>query len=137
MFCSIVLQSASPSYSGGNHLSAQYTRCICPSLRSFPLRRLPYQIWVSRSRGLPRSTPTVSGRTPSLWHFQGIRTISNDLGAFPAVSPVKTELPWLIVWPGTNTTGISACASMDFPLCPKRHSDYPNAIEGIPDRCIL
>jgi hypothetical protein len=27
-----------------------------------------------------------------------------------------TRLPWLMNWPGTNTTGISARASMDFPL---------------------
>ncbi len=39
-----------------------------------------------------------------------------DLGIFPAVSREDSRLPWLMNWPGTNTTGISACASMDFPL---------------------
>ena len=32
------------------------THAVCPFPRSFPWERRPYQIWVSRSRGLPRST---------------------------------------------------------------------------------
>ncbi len=36
----------------------------------------PTIIWVSRSWGLPRSTLLISKQAPSLWHFQGIHTIS-------------------------------------------------------------
>jgi len=38
--------------------------------------------------------------------------IINNLGYFVAVN----YLPWLIVSPSTNTTFISECVSMDFPL---------------------
>jgi hypothetical protein len=75
----------------------------------------PTIIWVSRSWGLPRSTLSISGKAPSLWHFYRYSChIPENLGIFPAVS--SRLLPWLIFSPGTNTTGISACASMDFPL---------------------
>lgn len=47
------------------------------SVGSIPARHFPYQIWVSRSWGLPRSTFKVSFEAPSLWHFQGIRPISS------------------------------------------------------------
>lgn len=41
----------------------------------------------------------------------------------------QLALPGLIDWTGTNTTGIAACASMDFPLIHQRTSDCPNIPE--------
>lgn len=41
-----------------------------PSLRLIPLGRFPYQIWVSRSQGLPRSIFPVARKATFLWHFQ-------------------------------------------------------------------
>lgn len=72
---------------------------------------LPF-VWVARSRGLPRSTVKVSLDASSLWHFQGYLSVACALGIFPAVTKIA---PWLMVSPGTNTTSITACASMDFP----------------------
>ena len=74
-----------------------------------------YQIWISRLRGLPRSTRYVSTPASSLWHLKGFGH------GFPFRRQLRRQLslPGLIDSAGTNTTGITACASMDFPLTVK------------------
>jgi hypothetical protein len=111
MFCSFVLQATGiVSYSGGNHLSASKRVLLALLSVHFLREGAPTMIWVAHSRGLPRSTFAISRKASSLWHFQGNHTISQirDLGTFPAVSLANAKLPWLMVSPGTNTTGISA-----------------------------
>lgn len=54
-----------------------------PLIVKFLREGAPTIIWVSRSRGLPRSTLTISCKTTSLWHFQGINTISKRLRCVP------------------------------------------------------
>ena len=85
MFCSFVLKRPSVSYSGGNHLSTDESSSVL-LLVQFLRESAPTIIWVSRSWGLPRSTLSISEKAPSLWHFQGIHTISEGLRYFPAVS---------------------------------------------------
>lgn len=86
MFCTIVLQTTSVSYIGGNHLSTNIYMFVLLFVH-FLRESAPTIIWVSRSWGLPRSTLFISEKATSLWHFQGIHTISMiDLGVFPAVS---------------------------------------------------
>lgn len=63
------------SYSGGNHLSTDHNRPVL-LLVHFLREGAPTIIWVSRSRGLPRSTLNISVQAPSLWHFQGSYAIS-------------------------------------------------------------
>jgi len=127
MFCTFVLQADFSSYAGGNHLSTGDGAPVPPSVHFLPEGSSTI-IWVSRSRGLPRSTSAVSSGTASLWHFQGYDAISCDLGASPAVSPAEAGLPWLMNSPGANTTVIADRASMDFPLHSLSEcSDYPNA----------
>ena len=79
-----------------------------PSIRFL---KFPYQIWVSRLWGLPRSTLNVSKETPSLWHFQE-RFHSLRLRINSAVS----FLPEFIFSFSIITTIITDGASMDFPL---------------------
>ena len=100
---------------------------FCPSPRSIPRKKAPLPlIWVSRSWGLPRSTLSISGKATSLWHFYRYSChIRKGLRHFPGRQQFKL-LPKLIFSPGTNTTGISARASMDFPLQHKCCSNYPN-----------
>ena len=78
---------------------------------SFQAWKFPYQIWVSRLWGLPRSTLNVSKETPSLWHFQE-RFHSLRLRINSAVS----FLPEFIFSFSIITTIITDGASMDFPL---------------------
>ena len=61
MFCTIVLQTTFVSYSGGNHLSTDPYRSVL-LLVHFLRESAPTIIWVSRSWGLPRSTPAISAR---------------------------------------------------------------------------
>jgi hypothetical protein len=115
-------------YSGGNHLSTNDISSVL-LLVHFLGESAPTIIWVSHSWGLPRSTLFISEKATSLWHFQSIHTISiKNLGIFPAVNQFRHQLPWLMTSPSTNTTRISACVSMDFPLHGKPCSDYPNVI---------
>lgn len=104
------------SYFGGNHLSTE-TLSFCPSSHSFPRKKAPLPlIWVSRSWGLPRSTLSISRKATSLWHFYRYSChIPKGLRHFPSRQQFNL-LPKLIFSPGTNTTGIAARASMDFPL---------------------
>lgn len=96
MFCSIVLRTGLPSYSGGNHLSPGASSPPGSLSVQFLRESSPTIIWVSRSWGLPRSTLNVSIKTSSLWHFQSIRAIFvKNLGRFPAVSP-KMDYPDLL-----------------------------------------
>ncbi len=107
------------SYKGGNHLSTDRSLSF-PSFISEE-KGAPTIIWVSRSWGLPRSTLFISEETTSLWHFYRYSChILLGLRQFP--SRQSSRLPWLIVSPSTNTTSISACASMDFPLQISIHS---------------
>lgn len=54
-----------------------HPRCH-PSLRSVPSGRFPYQIWVSRSQGLPRSISPVAREATFLWHFQRTRVSGRE-----------------------------------------------------------
>ena len=84
----------------------------------------PTKVWVASLRGLPRSTSSVSRRTTSLWHFQTYSDLSKDLAFSVAVT--DCSVPRLIVSPSTNTTSITAGASMDFPHENIKSSrDYP------------
>ena len=87
-----------------------YLHC-CPHRPSIRSLKFPYQIWVSRLWGLPRSTLSVSRKTTSLWHFQE-RFHSLRLRIDSAVSC----LPKFIFSFSINTTFIAEGASMDFPL---------------------
>lgn len=53
----------------------------------FQEKSAPTKIWVAHSRGLPRSTNSVSTIASSLWHFQGYSSIGFPLALFPAVIP--------------------------------------------------
>ena len=123
MFCTIVLITCT-SYTGTSVvticLHIFFSQKYVSFIRWIPLNKCSYQIWIAHSRGLPRSTFYISIKATSLWHFQTILTVSiNDLGYFIAVK----LMPWLIVSSSTNTTIISDCVSMDFPLY--HYSDYP------------
>ena len=87
-----------------------YLHC-CPHRPSIRSLKFPYQIWVSRLWGLPRSTLSVSRKTTSLWHFQE-RFHSLRLRINSAVS----YLPEFIFSFSIITTIITDGASMDFPL---------------------
>jgi len=52
------------------HRATIYLHC-CPGSISFHLAGFPYQIWVSRLWGLPRSTPSVSQRLRHCGTFTG------------------------------------------------------------------
>lgn len=67
----------------GNHLSA--ITCLFASVH-FRAKSAPTIVWVARSRGLPRSTNTISCIASSLWHFQGYFDIACTLVIFPAVT---------------------------------------------------
>ena len=90
MFCSRLLKRQLPRKSSSNHLSTIIDRL---SIRSIPFRECPYLIWVSHSRGLPRSTFTISRKASSLWHFQEASTMSKGLGITSAVS-CYTAIPY-------------------------------------------
>jgi hypothetical protein len=91
MFCSFVLQTTLVSYSGGNHLSTDELSSVLLFVH-FLRESSPTIIWVSRSRGLPRSTLLISEKAPSLWHFQSIHTISSSrLRYFPCRQPIFTS----------------------------------------------
>lgn len=63
----------------GNYLSA----ISCPFASvEFRAKSAPTIVWVARSRGLPRSTNTVSCIASSLWHFQGYFDIARSLSHF-------------------------------------------------------
>jgi len=104
-----VLQAVFTSHQGGNHLT--HSMLWCP-FGSFPARHFPYQIWVSRTWGLPRSTFIVSNKASSLWHFQGYFAISEDVGILPAVN--NFLLP-RVISSSMRTPNISVWASTDFP----------------------
>lgn len=57
----------------------------------------------------------------SLWHFQTYLHMAEALALSAAVT--VCTVPRLI-GPGTNTTGITACAGMDFPQPTKVDRDY-------------
>ena len=76
-----------------------YLRIIRLSL-SFPTGKVPLPyFWVTRSRGLPRSTLRVSTKTSSLWHFQkDNRILGKNVGVPYAVSPgTRTALTYRFV----------------------------------------
>lgn len=103
-----------------NHLS---TALQSGKTVRFQLSHAPTEIWVASLRGLPRSTSHVSMRTPSLWHFQSYCDLSEDLASSLAVT--YFYVPRLMHSPSTNTTSITAGASMDFPHGDKSPRDYP------------
>ncbi len=78
---------------------SQISKSISLSFIDF---KFPYRIWVSRLRGLPRSTPTVSRRSRLCGTFTAFRSIVvTTLGR---KQPSAITLPGLIVSSGTNTT---------------------------------
>ena len=100
MFCTIT---------GDKHLS------IILILESVlvPYQGSPTKIWVSHSRGLPRSTFFISKENRHYGTFIPNITISKDLGYLGAV---RINLPKVIFSLSVNTTIITDCVSMDFPL---------------------
>lgn len=109
-----------------NHLSTVFTVRI--SVR-FHSSHAPTKVWVASLRGLPRSIFYVSIKTSSLWHFQVYFDISKDLAILTAVTPY--DVPRLMNSPSTNTTGITASASMDFPHGRDLPRDYPKIAQLI------
>lgn len=93
----------------GSHLSEP---CGSSLLASFCFGEFSYQIWISRLRGLSRSTRSVSRR---LRHCDALWNLTMGL-AFRIGSAVSHRLPGLIDWTSTITTAITGGASMDFPL---------------------
>ncbi len=89
----------------------------------------PTKFWVSRSWGLPRSTPAISNRTSSLWHFQSIHTVSKRLRCFPCRQLVLAALAYDFTR-HEHYGHLSTVRAWTF-LYNKRCSDYPNAIKGI------
>jgi len=84
MFCFHVLKRLAPCTGGQQSSICKFAPAS--SSVHFLQKSAPTIIWVSRSRGLPRSTCIISYTAPSLWHLQGISAISEDLGVLPAVS---------------------------------------------------
>jgi hypothetical protein len=115
------------SYFGGNHLSTK-TNVFVLLLVHFQGRKRPYLNLGFSLVGFTRSTSFISERATSLWHFYRYSChIRWGLRHFPGRQQ-NPLLPWLIFSPGTNTTNISVCASMDFPLQLVSCSNYPNVI---------
>lgn len=125
MFCTPVLIAVSLARWSDNHLSAP-----SGAFRSvrFQSGSSPTIVWVSRSWGLPRSTLTVSGQTPSLWHFQEACTISEDLGTSSAVNLRCLHLSFRVarsLQPSQAVrawTFLKACA----PRLSRPHSHFPH-----------
>lgn len=67
-----------PRTKSGSHLSMASEDTIRP-FRLIPSGRFPYQIWVSRSQGLPRSIFSVARKATFLWHFQRTRASERAL----------------------------------------------------------
>ncbi len=84
-FVSTVLKRCITSYVCGWQSSIYRLLSVFLSVQ-FLQENAPTIIWVSHSWGLPRSTCIVSYTAPSLWHFQRLSAISEDLGLHPAVS---------------------------------------------------
>ena len=75
MFCSHRTQTTLSLVPGGNHLSTDEITSVL-LLVHFLREGAPTIIWVSHSWGLPRSTCKFPNTASSLWHFQGMSTIS-------------------------------------------------------------
>ncbi len=86
MFCTIVLQTTSVSYSGGNHLSTDAKHLSFPLFSSS--RKMPLPSFGFLARGVYLVPPfPFLGRLRHCGTFTGIHTISEtDLGVFPAVN---------------------------------------------------
>lgn len=84
--------------------------------RSFPTQEdAPTYILGCSQMGFTAFHLTRFHVSSSLWHFQGIHTISKDLGIFPAVKDFS--LPNLMNSVSIQTPIISDWVSVDFPLC--------------------
>lgn len=86
-----------------------------PVSASFGLHQFPYQIWVSRLRGLPVPPDLFPGQLVSVALLKAEHHEPKFLGEQHS-RLLPEQHPSLIDWTGTNTTVISDCASMDFPL---------------------
>lgn len=77
----------------------------------------PTIIWVSRSRGLPRSTSSVAGRARLCGTLWLIGTPGVPFAAVdgPGTCPEAGRPPPRVA-PGANTPSLAARASLDFPL---------------------
>lgn len=89
------LNGGQPGTRSCSHLTIDQTNDQSIHSVEFPPDGAPTVIWVAHSWGLPRSTSSVSRRTTSLWHFQGIHPIAEALGYFPRRQPSRnpTALP--------------------------------------------
>ncbi len=113
MFCTFVLQTTFISYEGGNHLSTDESSSVLLFVH-FLRESSPTIIWVSRSRGLPRSISSVSRRTSSLWHFQDTLSLSRwTEHDFSAVRRVNSLCPPLQM--ARTLRASQHRASLDFP----------------------
>lgn len=105
MFCSLKRCS---------HLSIRKTRIPKPISVSFICFEFPYQIWVSRLRGLPTFHLSGFPDSSSLWHFYSLMIMINDLRS--SSSRQNQFCPDLSLHPAQTLRAIAARASMDFPL---------------------
>ena len=91
---------------------------LCSVFASVRLDRLPYQIWVSRLRGLPVPSALFPEQLVSVALLQHEYRSSSlpSLSPQASMQPSGRNLPGFIVSSSTNTTVIADRASMDFPL---------------------
>jgi len=88
MFCSIVLLATTSR----TPVVIIYLQVKSPVLLfvQFLRESAPTIVWVSRSRGLPRSTLPISEKAPSLWHFYRYSCHILRLRHFPCRQPLET-----------------------------------------------
>lgn len=69
--------------------------CLLNNLVSYSVyfqsKSAPTNVWVARSRGLPRSTNFISKVASSLWHFQGYSGIACALALFSCRNSLINE----------------------------------------------
>lgn len=124
MFCPIVLQRMPPRTPGVIIYLQGYTLSLA---RFISLARAPLPSFRFLARGVYPFHPCNFLQGSSLWHFYRYSHHARmGLGVFPAVRPVATGLPWLMVSPGTNTTGISAVRAWTFLTHQDDERDYPD-----------
>ncbi len=123
MFCSVVLQTAHHLVLGRQ--SSIYRKLSVLLSVEFRQEGSPTKIWVSRSRGLPRSTLTISSETSSLWHFQGYSAISKGRRLFSCRQPIKAALAYDFAR-HEHYGHLSTVRAWTFLYRFKICSDYPN-----------
>jgi len=123
MFCSSDMQV---HITFGNHLSK--FNCLNHTDHRFILLDQPPlpKVWVARLWGLPRLKCQFSLTYTFLWHIRLYSDIARSLSLFDRRG---ITAPGFILYPGTNTTPISECASMDLPHVRNMTRNYPILIQ--------